>query len=230
VAAGAAYRFNKVWQASVRASYVEQGDDSFLVTEDDKSLDPEKQWRYEAGLIAGLHPAFQATTTVFYYDIKDMKQTVGSIMIDEDVVNIYDNADTVRRGLEMDISGYIFTPALNYGLSYSYQRSDNDTDDKSIPHNITSLRLGYRMMPFQCNVMMRYVSEYDSKQFTTDNLYHQIGDFSRIDANISYDFTVAGNQWRATIFGQNLTDEEYETRLGWEDVGMTYGLELSVTF
>jgi iron complex outermembrane receptor protein len=146
------------------------------------------------------------------------------------VYSIYANADTVRKGMELDIVGYIGTPKLNYALTYSYQRSGNDADDDSMPHHIASLRLGYRLMPLQFNVMLRHVSEYDSNQFAVGNQYYEIGDFSRVDANISYDFKVADAQMRATLFGQNLTDEEYQTRLGWKDVGMTYGVELGVTF
>ena len=230
VAAGTSYKINEIWQASFRANYVEQGADSFLVAADDKTLNPEKQWRYEAGVIARLHPSVQAAFTAFYYDIADMKQAVGSIKVDGDVISVYDNADTVRKGIELDFTGYILTPDLNYEVNYSYQRSNNDIDDEAIPHHIASLRLGYRMMPFQCNVMWRWVSEYESNQFAVQNLYYEIGDFSRLDANISYDFTVGKSQIRATLFGQNLTDEEYETRLGWKDVGLTYGVELGFKF
>ena len=230
LAAGLSYRFNPIWEASFRASYSEQGADEFLVTKNDKDLAAEKQLRYEAGLIAKPHPALRATATAFYYDIRDMRQRVGSITVGEDVINIYDNADAARSGLELVLAGYIYTPKLRYDLSYSYQRSDNEIDDDAIPHHIASLRLGYKVGPFTSNLMLRYVSEYDSNQFAADNQYHQIGDFSRIDANLSYDFTTSAGQWRATLFAQNLTDDEYQTRLGWEDVGLTYGVELSVKF
>lgn len=230
VAAGLAYQFNKMLQGTFRLSYNEQGADSFLLTADGKNLNPEKQWRYEAGLIAKIHPAIQATATLFYYDIKDTKQAVGSITDGDDIINIYANADTVRSGGELEVNGYVFIPNITYGLNYTYQRSDNDIDDKSVPHHLASLRLGYRMNPFQCNLMMRYVSDYDSNEFAVNNLYYEIGDFSRIDANVSYDFTLDKAQMRATVFAQNLTNEEYQTRLGWEDVGLTYGVSLSAKF
>ncbi len=230
VAAGTAYRFSPKWEGSLRVSFVQQGADDYLYTKDDKSLDAEHQMRYEAGLVANLHPALTATFTAYVYDITSMKQAVGSITVDGDVYNVYANADAVRSGFEVYFAGYIFTPALNYGLGYSYQRSDNDTDDECIPHHIATLRLGYRWNPFSVNLMGRYVSDYDSNQFAVDNAYHEIGDFSRIDANFNYDFVVGKTQWRATLFGQNLTDERYETRLGWQDVGLTFGVEFGVKF
>lgn len=230
VAAGTAYRFNSMWEGSFRVSFVQQGADDYLFTQDGNSLDAEHQMRYEAGLVANIHPAFNATFTAYVYDITNLKQTVGSITVGEDVYNVYANADAVRSGFEVYFNGYIFTPAFNYGLGYSYQQSDNDADNDALPHHIATLRLGYRYDPFSVNLMARYVSEYDSNQFAVNNIYYEIGDFSRIDANINYDFVVGKTQWRATLFGQNLTDEHYETRLGWEDVGLTFGVELGVKF
>lgn len=230
VAAGTAYRFSPAWEGSLRMSFVQQGADDYLITKDGNSLDAEQQMRYEAGLVANIHPAFNATFTAYLYDITNLKQVVGSVTKGDDVYNVYDNADAIRSGFELYFSGYIFTPSLNYGLGYSYQRSDNDTDDDCIPHHIATLRLGYRLNPFSANLMARYVSKYDSNQFAVNNAYYEIGDYSRIDANINYDFVVGKTQWRAIVFGQNLTDERYETRLGWEDVGLTFGVELGVKF
>ncbi len=230
LAVGTAYRLSDTWEASLRASYNRQGADSFLLTEDDEKLNAETQWRYEVGLTAALHPSIRATVTGFYYDIDDTKQAVDSVTVGEDVYSIYANADTVRNGMELDIGGYLYTPALTYALTYSYQRSDNDDDDDSMPHHIASLRMGYRLSAWRFNVMLRHVGKYESNQFSVGNKYYDIGDFSRVDANIAYDFMVKEVQVTTTLFGQNLTDEEYQTRLGWKDVGMTYGVELGFAF
>ncbi len=230
VGAGLSYHFTQVWEGSIRASYTQQAVDEFLLSEKNVPLSSEKQMRYEAGLIGKLHPALRATATAYYYDLHDMKQYTGSVKVGDDYYNLYGNADAGRSGLELDVSGYIYTPKLTYGLSYSYQQSDNQIDDKSIPHHIVALRLGYRMAPFRINLTLRHVSAYDSSQFSVDKLYHGIGDYSPVDANISYDFNIGANQWRATLFAQNLGDEKYQSRLGWEDVGLTYGLELSLKF
>lgn len=228
--AGAAYRFTPVWEGSLRASFTEQGADSFLVTKDNQALASEKQLRYEAGLVGNLHPGLKVTATAFFYDIRDMKRYVGSIQRGTDLINVYTNADAKRSGAELELSGYIYTPRLTYGLSYSYQTSDNEIDDKSIPNQIVALRLGYRYQPFQVNLTLRHVSAYDSNLFAVDNLYHEVGDYSPVDANVSYDFKMGRSLWRATLFAQNLGDEKYQTRLGWEDVGLTYGVELGVKF
>jgi iron complex outermembrane receptor protein len=70
---GVAYQPDNNWLFSFRTSYVEQGTDSYLTTVDDRSLDAEKQWRYEAGIAAQLHPAIRTGLTLFYYDIDNMK-------------------------------------------------------------------------------------------------------------------------------------------------------------
>lgn len=229
-AVGAAYSLNEKWRLSFRTSYVEQGADNYLLTIKNKTLAPEKQWRYEAGVEANLHPAFNAVMTLFHYDISNCKTVVGSVKVGDDLYNVYDTTDVARQGVELDINGFLGTPSLTYSLSYSYQTSDNDTDNEAIPRHIASLRLGYSLMPFQVNLLLRHVSDYRSNQFAVDNLYYDIGGFSRVDANISYLFKLGGAQMRATLFGQNLTDERYETRLGWEDVGLTFGVELGAKF
>ncbi len=230
VGAGAAYRFSPIWEGSLRVSFTEQGADSFLVTKDNQALAAEKQMRYEAGLVGKLHPALKASATAYLYDIRDQKQYAGSVQSGSDLINVYTNADAKRTGAELELSGYIYTPRLTYGLSYTYQTSDNEIDDQSIPNHIVALRLGYRYQPFQVNLTLRHVSAYDSNLFALDNLYHEVGDYSPVDANVSYDFKMGRSQWRATLFAQNLGDEKYQTRLGWEDVGLTYGVELGVKF
>jgi len=230
VAGGAAYQINKMLEATLRLSHTAQGADEFLLTKSGQTLKPEKQLRYELGLVAQPLPALRVTATAFAYDLTDMKQAVGSVTKGDDVINIYDNADAVRSGCELDLGGWLFTPDLTYGLTYGYQRSNNDIDDKSIPHHLATLRLGYRFAPFQGNLLMRYVSDFESNEFAIDNRYHEMDQYSRIDANVSYDFSLDKAQMRATVFAQNLTDERYQTRLGWEDVGLTYGLELAAKF
>lgn len=227
---GLAYRFTPIWEASLRTSYTEQGADKFLVSANNKPLGSETQMRYEAGLIGKLHPALRASATAFYYDIRNGRQYAGSIKRGNDLINVYTDVDIKRSGAELDLSGYIYTPRLTYGLSYSYQTSDDEIDDKSIPHHIVALRLGYRYAPFQVNLTLRHVSSYDSNLFAVDSRYHEVGDYSPLDANVSYDFKMGRSQWRATLFAQNLGDEQYQTRLGWEDVGLTYGLELGLKF
>jgi outer membrane cobalamin receptor len=229
-AVGAAYRLNNKWRLSLRASYVEQSADNYLLSANNKTLAPEKQWRYEAGVEASLHPAFNAVMTLFHYDISNCKTVVGSVTVDDDIYNVYDTMDVARQGVEFDINGFLGTPNLTYSLAYSYQTSDNETDNEAIPRHIASLRLGYSMMPFQVNLLLRHVSDYRSNQFSVGNLYYDIGGYSRVDANISYLFKLGSAQMKATLFGQNLSDERYETRLGWEDVGLTFGVELGAKF
>lgn len=229
-ALGAAYRINDNWRLSFKTSYVVQGADQYLETADGKSLDTETQWRNEAAVAAHFNRYLRAAFTLFRYDLSNTKQVVGSTTIGEEVVNVYGNADVARQGVELDLSGALPVVPLNYRVSYSYQSSDNDKDNDAIPHHLVSLALGYAQDPVSANLIVRYVSPYDSNQFSVNNIYYEIGDYTRLDANISYDFEINKVRMRATLFGQNLTDERYQSRLGWEDVGLTFGMELGFKF
>jgi iron complex outermembrane receptor protein len=230
VALGTSYRLSDIWRLSFKTSYVMQAADDYLETEDGQSLETEKQWRNEAGVIAHFNQYLRVALSLFRYDLTDTKKVVGSITVDDEVYNVYANADVARQGFEVDMRGALPMVPLTYQVSYSYQYSDNDTDNDSIPHHLISLRLGYTYQPFSANLMVRYVSPYDSNQFSVGNIYYEIGNYTRLDANINYDFEIEKVQMRATLFGQNLTDERYQTRLGWEDVGLTFGLELGFKF
>jgi iron complex outermembrane receptor protein len=227
---GAAYQLAEKWEFSFRTSYVEQSTDNFILTVDDKSLPAEKQLRYEVGLTGQIHPAFNPTLTLFYYDISNLKTSVGSIRIGPDDVNIYDAIDVGRSGFELDFRGRLWDDHFSYGLTYTYQTSNSDKDDREMPNHMASLRLGYTLNPFQANLMFLYMAKYDAARFAVDKKVHEVGGIKRVDANISYGFNVGKAKMRATLFGQNLTDQHYETRLGWEDVGLTFGLELSADF
>ncbi|NCC94758.1 MAG: TonB-dependent receptor, partial [Opitutae bacterium] len=119
---------------------------------------------------------------------------------------------------------------LTYGLSYSWQTSDKETDRRTLPENMISANLGFIHAPFRANLLLKYVGPYDSNFFSTDSQYHEIGDYTRVDANVSYDFNLWDMASTLTVYGQNLLDDQYETRLGWKDTGLTAGVELAVKF
>jgi iron complex outermembrane receptor protein len=92
------------------------------------------------------------------------------------------------------------------------------------------LRLQHRWRVIESNLSLRYVSGYENSRFATDNSSHGVGGYSRIDANINYDFSIRKLAARATLYGRNLSDQHYVTRLGWQDTGITVGGQLSVRF
>lgn len=229
-AVGAAYKINPVWTASARFSYSYQPTDAFLVTLDDKELPAEERFKYEAGVTANLHPAFNPALTFFYYDINGAKVSAGTVTVGKDTVTMYDGKDVARRGLEFGFNGSILD-SLSYQLMYSYVESDDDQDNRNMAHNLFNIRLQHRYGNFETNFMVKYMGDYEgTASFGTTPVICSLGDYTRVDANINYDFKFGGTAARVTLYGQNLTNEHFETKVGWEDTGLTYGAQLSLKF
>ncbi len=230
VSTGLAWWLSDAWKLSARTSVQRQGADDFLTTVDDKDLANKVEWRRELGVSGQLHRLFNPSLTLFSYDIRNLKTVVASIGKGADAINVYDDLDVVRQGLEVGVNGVLVQDMLNYGLSYSWQTSDSETDRRTLPENMISANLGFIHAPFRANLLLKYVGAYDSNFFSTDSQYHEIGDYARVDANVSYDFNLWDLASTLTVYGQNLLDDRYETRLGWKDTGLIAGLELAVKF
>lgn len=230
ISGGLAWWPSEIWKLSLRTSVEHQAADSFLTTVTGEDLDARTEWRRELGVNAYLHPMFNPSLTIFSYDISNMKAVVASVGKGVNAINIYDAVDVVRNGLEIGLNGVLVPDTLHYTLSYSWQDSDERDDDRTLPENTLSGSLGFTHDPFKANLLFTYVSGYDSNFFSTDGDYHRIGDYTRVDANVSYDFTLLDVDSTLTLYGQNLLDQHYETRLGWKDVGLIVGLELGCRF
>ena len=60
-----------------------------------------------------------------------------------------------------------------------------------------------------------------------------LGDFTRVDANIMRDFKVSGATTTVTLYARNLTDEHYATRYTtgyYYDRGRVIGLDIAVKY
>jgi iron complex outermembrane receptor protein len=229
---GASYELLPGWRVSGRLSYSEAQADGFIHTTDDQQLDDEKRLNAELGLKAEITRDLSGFLTLFYYDIDDYKMGVGTLKVQDDpevYVGIYEAADVERRGFEAGLDGRLIDP-LTYHLTYTYQESDNRDDERQIPRHMLGLRLQHRWRAVESNLSLRYVSGYENSRFATDNSSHGVGGYSRIDANINYDFSIRKLAARATLYGRNLSDQHYVTRLGWQDIGITVGGQLSVRF
>lgn len=231
VSLGSAYKIDNVHTASARFGYSYADTDSFLATLNNKSLNPEDRFKYEIGLEGKYHTAFNPKLTLYYYDIKNYKVTVGSSGTGANVVNIYDSAAICQKGLEFSATGNL-SYGFDYNLNYSYRESTLTSDNDYAPHQLVTFLLGHTYGPLKTNVSLRYVTPYTStqSQFAVDKKLHQVGEFTRLDANISYAFRIEKLIGRATLFASNLLDDKYETIYGWPDVGATFGLRLEAGF
>ncbi len=242
---GASYKLNRILTLTGRYQYSENALASYQVSADGSSLPPEKRSRYEGGISASIHPTFNPWLTAFYYDTKDQKvsskgidpttgESVSSYIdpVTGDEINFVTTSDVRTRGMEIGVRGQIFRP-LTYHVSYSYKTTDNHTTNQGMSRSLASARLSYRYKKFFANVSAHYAGPKNRSSSPAGVFYYELGDYTRVDANVGYNFKVFGRNGKITLYGRNLGDVHYATRYvtgAYKDVGIQYGAELAYSF
>lgn len=242
---GNAWQINPVWKMTARYSFNLTPTPDVLTTVDDATLPDEQRHRYEIGIEAHCNDAFQVALTPFYYAIKNAKVADGTISADASgnpiidpatgeatALTVYSADDRQRYGFEMSVKGRFFRDQLGYELGWThFVDSDEDgMNGNEFPENKYSARLNWRHGDWDGNVTALHVSPYLSYGYT-------VGDFTTINLSVTRKFF---EDFAVTLFGQNITDEQYGTNnkgypplANWgvlRDVGATYGVELTYRF
>ncbi len=225
---GAAYKVGEIYTVAARVGYSHANTDSFLATLANKNLDAEERYKFELNLEGRYHPAFNPKLTLFYYNIKNYKTAVGSSGTGNNVVSIYDAVNVDRRGLEFSTTGSL-PYGFDYNFNYSHIEYTNPTVDRANPSDTLSFLIGNTYGPFQTNLSLRYLAPYQNSRFAADGKAHEIGDFTRLDANVSYNYRIKKLEGRVTAYARNLLNDYYQTILTFEDVGFSCGLRLEQT-
>lgn len=234
---GGSYKLGSILTLTGRYAYSENSLASYQASSTGSSLPPEKRSRYEAGILANIHPSFNPLLTFFYYDTKDQK--VSSTGIDPETgatvssyidpmtgeeINFVDVSDVRTKGLEFSISGQIMEP-FSYRLQYTHVTTDDTDTNNSSPHHMASGLFSYRYKNASLNLSFRYVSSYSR------TLYYELGDYTRVDANVGYKCKVFDRDMKITLYGRNLGDKAYLTTSRiYYDPGRQYGIELAYNF
>ena len=226
---GSAFKLNSTHKLSGRISYSKQGTASSIITVNNKTLDAETQLKYEAGITANYHKSFNSTLTAFRYDIKNFRYPASYVGPPDNVITQYDSYDVKREGIELSVNGQL-ARLLVFFANYSYIHSNRGIDNSIIPNHSGSLRIQHTIKNFETNLMAKFVGPYESNFLAKNRKYHGIGNFTRIDANINYNCTLFGYDTKITAYGRNITDKACVTRLGFKDIGATYGAELCMKF
>ncbi len=128
------------------------------------ALDPEKQHQLEVGgefVISGMTIA----TSIFYADVDDYilktKAHGESGVLQSDSQTVYRNIDATRWGYELDLSQE-WGDHFYGGLSISYVRAENDTDNRSIgqtPPLNGALTVGYAKGDWDIGTRLRFADK-----------------------------------------------------------------------
>jgi iron complex outermembrane receptor protein len=102
------------------------------------------------------------------------------------------------------------------------------------PENIFGLTLTHHWNAYRFNLSVKQVDEWTStRSARRDVSTGGLGGYTRVDANISRDFTLGNMLMNVAVFGRNLGDENYATRYVtgyYPDRGRTLGMEVSFSF
>ncbi len=220
----AAYKLDDIYTFNARFGFTHADLDSYLATVNNKDLPAEERFKYELGAAAAYHPAFNPTVTLFYYDIKESKQIVSSVVVSPTYsYNVYDSQNEGQWGGEASISGSV-PYGFYYKINYSHRESTVDSNNSGIPKDSLSFLVGHTYGPINTNVSMRYVSAYDEDTSTPH------GNLVKLDANVGYDYRIGWLYGRVMAYGRNLMNDHYKTSQNYADVGFTYGLRLEAGF
>lgn len=243
-ALGTSYKLTPMFTLTGRYAYVQNTVAGFYVEQVSPTtltaLPAEKDQRYEGGILANIHPAFNPSMTVFYYDQENEAVTTGKFYIDNttgEEIDYVTPANVRTKGAEFKITGQVLKSltygSLNYNAQYAYTTTDNHTDNVSIAHNIASGLLSYHYKGAFANVAVVYQGPHNLSTSPAGVVYYELGDFTRVDANVGYNFKLFNRDTRITIYGRNLGDSHYATRYvsgAYLDPGFSYGAELAFSF
>jgi iron complex outermembrane recepter protein len=241
---GMLYNINDTFQMNARYYKGDEGSGDFdLVTEDNSTLHPEKQNRWEIGLKAEFSQAFKPSITYFDVKIQNEKTSTNTTYTDLEgnEYYYYTEQDSHRKGVEFIIDG-IIQKNTRYKFSWTHMLSDETTQSGntsdsvgvSTPTNIYSALLSHHWNDYSFNISAKRVSAYSSSSSAMGvSSQVSLGDYTRIDANIMKDFAFNAYTVTAKLYGRNITNDQYATRYTtgyYYDRGRTIGGELSFAF
>ncbi len=245
LALGALYHLGDNYTLNARYLFGDEGTsgDFDLETEDNSTLDAERQQRWEIGFKADVIEYFVPTLTYFDVAIDNQKSATDTTYFDDEgnEYYYYTQQDSHRRGVELSINGKM-AKSSTYRLSWTSMISNETTSSgttsssigSSTPKNIYTAAVSHRYDAYRFNVSLKHADAYNTtksaKGVATDV---NLGDYTRVDANVAYDFKISALDATAKLYGRNLTDDKYATRYVtgyYYDRGFTLGAELTLAY
>ncbi|BCS55055.1 TonB-dependent siderophore receptor [Geobacter sp. SVR] len=229
VSVGSSFKLDEVYRLMGRVGYSRQNADTFLATVDNKDPGTEQRFKYELGAEAAWHPGFNPGLTLFLYDIRNFSYAATTGGGVNNAYYIYDTADVIRGGMEATARGEL-PGGFGYHAGYSYITTNRSDTNRAMPHHTFSLRLSHQAGGVESNLILSYLGPYENNFLSVGGIYRPVGNYTRLDLNVSYPFTVRAARLRATLYGRNILDERYVTIAGWQDQGAVCGGKLDVSF
>jgi iron complex outermembrane receptor protein len=205
---------------NLRATYSEKpgGFSAYTLTDSQITFLEEETLSYEIGLLFSPTESWGLNLTAYLNDIENYQfelPDLNPLSTDYYV----DNADEVTaKGIEVE--GYV-KPSENFTFSVAYGLCDSEYDkfDGSvlagkqvsfIPEHTLALSLNYEFdNGLHGQIGTKTIGDTHYWNYLGDNPTDKIDSYTLLDANLGYDW----KSWEFSLFGLNLTDEEYYTSL-----------------
>ncbi|MDD2759283.1 MAG: TonB-dependent receptor plug domain-containing protein [Methylomonas sp.] len=216
------------------------------------TLHPEKQQRMEFGIEAKFMPQFIPSLTWFDVKIDNQKsQTSTTYSLYGNTYYYYTESNNRREGLELMIRGS-FGEHSRYKVGWTHMTS-NISSNASVANTNANDLINFSVEqdwgPYILNASMKHVGAYDGGgpgaggpggSFAADQQWHTIGNYTRVDANVSREFILGPSDLgglqigqttlKATLYAQNLGNVHYMTIYPWQDRGRILGAEISINY
>ena len=242
-ALGSHYRITDMFAVDGRYFHGEQGTSGdFDMRAETGELHREKQDRVEVSFSADVASWAKPVLTWFSVDTENAKSATNTTYdLDGGTYYYYTESDELRRGLELMIDGNI-GKNTSYKLSWTRMldiesTKDGETTDAigvSNPENLYSVALKHRWNAYTANLSVKKVDKWtDTSSAMGLAKSGGLGDYTSVDANIQRDFIIRDFQLNVTLYGRNLTDENYATRYVtgfYADRGCIVGTEVALKY
>jgi len=228
---------------SGRYSHTEQSDISGIIPDNGVTLLPEQQDKYEAAVVVPIHPWFTPEITYFDTEIANDKTPSRYIILNGQNTAVWTQGNTARKGIEAVATGVLQNEILGKTtyrggytrLTEAYSNSPSTPDwlnpyRFTFPRSQVNFSLTQAWNKFTGTVAVNYVSMFWSNFNPADGAYHQVGNYTTVDANLAYNFPLMDWDARLTFYGRNITNKRYETILGYPAWGAVWGSELKLTW
>jgi iron complex outermembrane recepter protein len=216
--------------------------DFSLRTVSSAPLHAESQKRKEVALEANLVSYFKPMLTWFDVAIQNQKTaSTTTYIVDGATYYYYTEADSRRRGLELLVKGDIgANTAYSFSATHLFTNTTTNagiTTDAlglSSPRNSYTARLSHAWGDYRANLSVKKVGPWNASTSPMGTSYNvNLGDYTRIDANVMRDFVLGGHKVTTELYGRNLGNDHYATLYTtgyYYDRGRTIGLQLTARY
>ncbi|MDR2033245.1 MAG: TonB-dependent receptor plug domain-containing protein [Helicobacteraceae bacterium] len=247
---GVDYHINTAVEIGGRYFHSDQGLNGDLDIKSKPSapeLSGEKQTRYETSVSITPLKEFNAHITYYAIDAKNEKSVASgagaTYACGGDICYYFTESDSKRNGIETILNGaaLLGEGSLDYKFSWTHTLQDKDNAGNSKlgvsrPRNLFTAMIGYGIGDWKLNASLKRQSGWKESTSSPGTAYDlELGEFTRMDANVRRSFKFGENEGDVTLFGRNIGDKMYATRavVGqgyYFDRGRVVGVEVALKY